>query len=158
MAAASPTSKLLLLSPKLAAGSMRIVLTWDASPKDMDSYLLTPSGCTVSYQKRECADDGQRAVLDLDNTHGNGPETTTIHKAKKGKYTFCVKQYSRHGSMSSSGATVRVFLPSGRTMVKRIGTDGKVRGHKGRGRTWAVLQIDGRTNAVSTADGVPAAF
>jgi hypothetical protein len=107
----------------------------------------------VSYQTRECISDRQRAVLDLDNTHGKGPETTTIHKAERGTYTFCVKQYSHHGSMSSSDATVRVFFPSGHTLVQRIGSDGQVSGPKGRGRAWAVIEINGETREVSTADG-----
>ena len=66
------------------------------------SYLRTPDGCIVWYEHRTCGAkprQSSRAVLDVDNTIGRGPETTTITNALAslgGKgYCFYVKQY-RH--------------------------------------------------------------
>jgi hypothetical protein len=141
--------KKLLVSPKLKPGALRFVLTWSRRPKDLDSYLHTPTGCTVWYRKRTCRGGGQNVHLDLDNTHGHGPETITVKKsARHGTYTYCIKQYSRRGSMPHSRAVGRIFLPSGVVKKFKVGQSGRLAGRRGRGRTWIVVQVDARTHKI----------
>jgi hypothetical protein len=151
--------KTLIVSPKLKRGEFRLVLTWSTTPKDLDSYLKTPDGCIISFRKRFCNRLGGRANLDLDNTHGKGPETITVHKPIAGKYIYYIQQYSRRGSFRASRATVRIFLPNGRSYKHRLGRFGKVIGPHGRGRTWIVAVIDGTTGRIASGAAVsPAAI
>merc|ERR1711871_397581 len=129
----------------MGKGQMRIVLTWSKSPKDLDSYLQTPSKCKVWFRKRHCKTASSSAQLDLDNTRGQGPETITISKIVRGTYYFYVKQFSRRGSMRTSKAVVRVYRPTGAVLKFVVGKHGKLVNPSGRGRTWCVLKINGLT-------------
>ena len=145
------TTKALMLSPKLAAGEIRFVLTWRGSPADIDGHLATPDGCDVWYRQKSCNGESGRAQLDVDNTVGHGPETITLHQCSSGDFFYFVKQYSRRGSMHLSGAIVRAFLPDGRTIVHRVGRAGKITGERGRGRTWAVFKYSCKTGKFTDA-------
>lgn len=101
------------LSPELAMGEIRIVLTWNAYPSDLDSHLSgrTPSGRNFElYFGRRDISDGNTPVasLDVDETGGFGPETTTIYV--DGDYHFWVEDFTHTGEMSGSGAQVKVYL------------------------------------------------
>jgi hypothetical protein len=145
------SAKAVLLSPRLRTGEMRFVLTWGQFPRDLDSYLQTPNGCTVYYRRKRC----RGARLDLDNVKGAGPETITLSKFhKSGFYYYYVRQYSRRGTVERSRATVRVFSGSGYTTY-RLGGFGKLQGPHGRGRTWLVLKIDGKTRKVVDGKQIP---
>jgi hypothetical protein len=91
---------------------LRVVLSWAAEPRDMDSHLAYPDN-HVFYQSTE----GDGANLDVDETDGYGPETITIHKRKGGeKYVYAVHRYSEEGNFSQSQA--RVYLYSGSTLLR----------------------------------------
>ena len=101
------------LSPELASGEIRIVLTWGASPRDLDSHLEgTGSGgeqVDVSFYHLSV---DHVASLDLDDTSGYGPETTTIYDAG-GSYIFKVHNYSANYDsvrLDQSGAVVKIYL------------------------------------------------
>lgn len=99
------------LSPELQAGEIRIVLSWNESPNDLDSHLTgtTSSGEAVHVCYSDTSSrDGTSVSLDYDVTTGYGPETTTIVDTG-GSYTFWVMDYEMTGTMASSGATVRVY-------------------------------------------------
>merc|ERR1719412_1462352 len=73
------------LSPTLDEGSVRLILGWNESPKDMDLHTLQvtkPSGtrsCHTFWRNRNtCASTGVN--LDVDNKAGgyNGVETITL--------------------------------------------------------------------------------
>ncbi len=103
------------ISPELAAGTARIVLEWGAEPVDLDSYLQGTSGSgetvNVSYfNKTAKSGNTVFAELDLDDTSGYGPETTTIYDLS-GSYKFRVADFRRTGTMAAKGATVKVYLP-----------------------------------------------
>lgn len=122
------------ISPALAEGEVRIVLTWGSTPNDLDSYLdgRTDNGenVNVNFRNKTC----NAAELDVDETRGYGPETTTI-KNINGKYTFTVKDFGRTGTMSASGAEVKVYLPgSSQPIVYSIGS--------GMNNEWIVFEID----------------
>lgn len=68
----------------LGPGKLRMVLTWGEEPKDLDSHLLTSTGCHVFYGNKQCPDGS--ASLDADVTDGFGPETINVHTLKPGLY------------------------------------------------------------------------
>ncbi len=103
------------ISPELAEGTARIVLEWGAEPVDLDSYLWGTSGSGETVDVRyshKVAKSGDTvfAELDLDDTSGYGPETTTIYDLS-GSYEFRVADFRRTGTMAANGATVKVYLP-----------------------------------------------
>lgn len=104
-----------VLSPELVEGEIRIVLTWGSTPSDLDSHLfgVTDSGADihVSFRDKTAMYGGNIvANLDLDDTTGYGPETTTIYDIN-GSYSFIVNDYHQTGLIESSDATVTVYLP-----------------------------------------------
>lgn len=107
---------LILLTPCLSRGEMRIVLTWSATPSDEDSHLFTPDGDHICYYDKEKGN----ANLDVDDTDGYGPETVTIDDVQNGVYkyyvadfTHCISDEVNSKEMSESDATVRIYTYRG---------------------------------------------
>lgn len=103
-----------LVSSVGAAGTVKIVLTWGAEPRDLDSYLLGPTGdggqFLVYYASRGSCASNPFACLDVDDTDGFGPETITISRQFPGTYTYSVNRYSGIGTIATSGARVDVYV------------------------------------------------
>ncbi|MDD6039430.1 MAG: hypothetical protein PUD20_11650, partial [bacterium] len=108
-------------APELRDGECAIVLTWGASPSDLDSHLFTTSGSGSSHvwYGRMWDDSGNN--LDVDDTSSYGPETMTIDSlSATDYYKFCVVDFTdcsngdlRSYSMSQSQATVNVYTSDG---------------------------------------------
>eukprot|EP00033_Pygsuia_biforma_P000166 GCRY01000213.1.p1 GENE.GCRY01000213.1~~GCRY01000213.1.p1 ORF type:complete len:422 (-),score=101.30 GCRY01000213.1:293-1507(-) len=100
----------ILLSPKLEKGQYRFVLSWGASPLDLDSHMVDPNNCEVAYNHRSCS----ASHLDVDRTNGYGPETITITNASAspGIYKHFVYIYSS-GNFVNSQAVVKVYNENG---------------------------------------------
>lgn len=115
------------LSQALLEGQMRIVLTWGATPSDLDSHLWAPHyGCNAQnpyhlyFAARQC---GVIVNLDVDDTTSFGPETTTVGVSQDPvigqTYSFLVHDYSNLGSGSSQamsnspGLEVNVYSSGG---------------------------------------------
>ena len=114
----------LYATPELKEDEYRIVLTWDEYPADLDSHLFAPISGSNSDDFHICyyymSDASGNTSLDVDDTSGYGPETTTIKQIKRGQYKFYVCDYtncSRNDEesyeMSNSSATVRVYGSQG---------------------------------------------
>jgi hypothetical protein len=98
------------ISPELGEGEIRIVLEWGEYPWDLDSHLrgTDSNGDNVHVyygNKREPA-----ANLDVDDVDSYGPETTTVVDTN-GEYEFYVIDFNSTGNISTSGATVKVYMP-----------------------------------------------
>lgn len=134
-------------STSVPSGDLRIVLTWDEYPYDLDSHL---KGSTVEgdgefhvyFSNLEYSYNGKTQVfLDLDDTSSYGPETTTIYKANQsGKYSFYVHDYSNRGNndnteLATSRAKVQVF--AGETLVASYSVP-----TSGVGTVWHVFDFD----------------
>lgn len=123
-----------VLSPALS-GEARIVLEWGSKPTDLDSHLTGTSskgnGVHVYFLDTVC----EAAELDLDDTDGYGPETTTIHDLD-GDYTFAVQDYTFSGTMAQNGATVKVYLPGQEPVTITLGADSGV------DNVWEVCRIN----------------
>lgn len=120
------------------SGSLRIVLDWGESPRDLDLHLEQSGGYHISYRSSRTAADGS-AWLDVDCISGYGPETITVGKWTRGKvYTVYVVDYSDRGrthsdALSKSGATARVYNENG--LVKSFSVP------SGNGNRWDICTI-----------------
>lgn len=109
------------VSNTIQSGQMRIVLTWGATPRDLDSHL----DCNMDngdqyhifYMDKTFYSGGgdtsdRIADLDLDDTDSYGPETTTIYRPDPGKYLFLVHNYTHDSDygLAGSGACVQVYM------------------------------------------------
>lgn len=124
VSAESERDREIYATPKLGKDELRIVLTWDETPRDLDSHLFVPSGDSGKDDHHICyyhmADRSGDTALDVDDTDGYGPETTSIYHMKKGQYKFYVADFtncSQHQEtsyeMSDSSAVVRVYGKNG---------------------------------------------
>lgn len=107
------TARNFTISPELASNEIRIVLEWNDAPRDLDSYLFGTSSkgddVKVYYMDKVAENsDGQIASLDVDDTDGYGPETTTIYDTN-GEYEFVVNDFNRTGQLGVMGATVKIY-------------------------------------------------
>lgn len=121
-----------------------VVLTWGATPRDLDSHLTGPLQAGgrfhVFYADGGSLTASPWASLDVDNTGGYGPETITIRRMFQGVYRYSVHDYSNRTSLSStgmanSGARVRVFR--GGTLLREVYVQpGRV------GTLWTVFELE----------------
>lgn len=102
------------VSPKLNLNDIRIVLDWEASPKDLDAHFIKKGGYHISYRNTRILADGN-GELDRDDKDGYGPETITISNVDDlGEYTYTVHDYTnqnnaRNSMLTKSRASVKVF-------------------------------------------------
>jgi hypothetical protein len=95
----------------------KFTLTWGENPSDLDSHLWTPSiGGTayhVYYANRGSLTAPPYAELDLDDVDGYGPENITIKTLSSGTYKYAVYHFAGTGTITTSGARVKVFNSTG---------------------------------------------
>lgn len=108
---------LLVLSPTVAPGSWRVVLTWGSTPRDLDSHLLfakTDGMCETFYSNKQCVAGAASASLDQDRTQGYGPETLSVSgvSALHGAAKHFVYIYSADGGFRPD-AVAKLYGPSG---------------------------------------------
>jgi len=126
----------------LASGEIRIVLTWNENPSDLDSHLYVPVIADEVYYSHKTASDGS-ANLDWDDTTSYGPETITISSQKSAgnTYYYSVYHYSGSGTIGASGAVVKVYNSSGLWKTYNVS------GASGDGSKlwWRVFSLNGST-------------
>ncbi|MBB3226454.1 hypothetical protein FHW69_001044 [Luteibacter sp. Sphag1AF] len=129
---------------------MRIVLTWGANPRDLDSHIVYP-GNNIYYASKR----GTDANLDVDDTDSFGPETITLERKHEGEtYVYAVHDYTHRGSPSStdlSASEAKVFVYVGQSLVRTYYVPtGKV------GNLWTVFRItgEGEFQDINTVRGV----
>lgn len=100
----------LSMSPVLAAGEMRIRLSWGEHPQDLDSHLVKYVNGNREYHiyfNNKYGTNGDN--LDRDDVNGYGPETVTIKEVNaNAKYIYYVHKFAGDGSIKDSGASVKV--------------------------------------------------
>ncbi|MGD9975640.1 MAG: cohesin domain-containing protein, partial [Desulfatirhabdiaceae bacterium] len=139
------------ISPVLSDNYLRIVLTWGASPGDLDSHLTGPDGNGVRFHLYYPL-AGQNTTwgvkLDVDDTSSYGPETITISTYNSGTYRYSVHDYTNMYNNSStalsntSDARVQVF--EGSTLIESFNVPtGQV------GTLWTVFELDGDTRQIT---------
>lgn len=136
------------VTPVLSGSDMRIVLTWGASPSDLDSHLTGPiSGSSSRFHVYFANKSATRVNLDVDDTESYGPETVTIGEFLPGIYRYSVHDFSNLRSfdstaLSNSGAQVKVFQGSSLVTTFNVPT-GQV------GTLWTVFEMDGATRTIT---------
>lgn len=128
-------------------GDVRIVLTWDETPFDLDAHLTGPAvgggRFHVYFANQTYAPGGTvYADLDLDDLVSYGPETVTIYERSDGVYRYSVHDYSNRASTSStalaqSGAQAQVYQGGSLTRTFNVPSGG--------GTLWTVFELDGAT-------------
>lgn len=128
------------MSKSLAFNEVRVVLTWGRTPRDLDSHLIGVSPRNVEYHRffgnRSSQNDNWMANLDVDDTNGDGPETTTFTIDASKRYVFYVHNYTGEAGMDVSNAKVVVYCGN-RTPVTFTLPSGNPT------RYWAVFEING---------------
>lgn len=127
------------LSPTMnSLDGIRIVLSWNEDPLDIDSHISYPGNHICYYHKT-----GSMGNLDVDDTDGYGPETVTIEKKAQGqKYVYAVHDFTDKDDFENknlsieSGAKVYVYI--GNTLVKTY----SVPSNNNIGNVWIVFMID----------------
>ncbi|MDO4582804.1 MAG: carboxypeptidase-like regulatory domain-containing protein [Planctomycetia bacterium] len=130
------------LSPGLKEGEIRIVLTWEKEPADLDAHLEGPlpddSRFHISFQEKGDLKSKEFVQLDCDARRGFGPETITVLGVLPGTYKYFVHDYTNQKevdstALSRSRAVVKVYY-GGQTYTFKPEGEGK-------GNLWNVCEI-----------------
>jgi adhesin/invasin len=131
------------------AGVMRIVLTWNETPADLDAMLWTPitEYPKIWYVDRGNCSDIPYACLDTDDKNGYGPETITVSQLQPGNYAFGVHNpnytiFPNITPLTQSGAQVRVYNSTG--VINEFSVP-----VVGQGDLWYVFDLNGDTGEIT---------
>lgn len=113
---ANVTAPTVFLSPAGNNVAWRFVLTWGATPQDLDAHLTGPiQNSQVRFhvyypvQQRGSLVQSPFALLDIDVVTGLGPETITMSQEVAGTYRYYVDNFSQESPLRTSGALVKVY-------------------------------------------------
>ena len=132
---AADTQQDLTLTPTLSATEATITLTWQQTPRDLDSHFIKDSVYEVYYNNPNVSlSTGETASLDNDDTSSYGPENITVNNIdQNATYTYNVFNWSNESALSTSNAVVTVNFGS-ETLTFRPPNQS--------GRTWTVFTIE----------------
>ncbi|KAA5534910.1 tetratricopeptide repeat protein [Taibaiella lutea] len=115
---------------------MRIVLSWGASPSDLDAHLAYGSN-HIYWDHKE----GSNANLDVDDINSYGPETITIEQKNNGQeYIFSIHDYSDRknpNTMNLSNSQAKVFVYIGSSLVRTYYVPRNMQGN-----LWTVFKLN----------------
>ena len=142
-----------------AAPDLKIVLTWGASPADLDAHLVGPAAdgksddFHVYWGVKSYAYNGVvYNELQVDDMNGDGPEVMLVNTVTDGVYRFSVHDFTNRNdaasqALSNAGATVQVYLGTAKTPVKTYTVPaGRV------GNYWIVFDYNGATGVFQTVN------
>jgi uncharacterized protein YfaP (DUF2135 family) len=116
---------------------LRVVLSWGATPSDLDSHISYP-GNHVYFN----AKTGDDADLDVDDVDSYGPETITLQKKRFGEtYVYAVHDFVNSSNPSSdalSNSQAKVFVYVGQSLVRTYYVPTGQRGN-----LWTVFRLNG---------------
>lgn len=132
--------------------AIRFVLSWGSEsdgedvPEDMDSHIFGPSLSgsgmhEVFYDSKKYGVGEVYTMLDVDEIHYNGPETTTIQKLLDGTYYYYVYRYSDYGTLQASKAKVDIYSGDQLLTTYHIPDNGGTDA-----RYWKVCSYDAKTD------------
>ena len=126
-----------------AEGSLRIVLSWGASPSDLDSHITGPDGYGsrfhVYYSNSSYSDE---VSLDVDDVSSYGPETITINSFNDGMYRYSVHNYSDQSTVGCEGiynSPARVEIYGSTGLVNSFTAPSSAGAS---GNTWRVFELN----------------
>ena len=117
------TAPVVFLSPAGQNVAWRFVLSWSASPQDLDAHLTGPITNSNNRFHVYFADTGSViaspfARLDVDVVSGFGPETITMSQQIAGVYRYYVHNFSAETPLKSSNARLDVY--QGSTLIRQF--------------------------------------
>lgn len=121
------------LSPSSSNVDFRIVLQWEANPRDLDAHLYKGQ-YHIYYANKGNQYTSPYTVLDVDKTTGYGPETITIYNLNNDECKYYVHRYAGSPEITQSNAVVKVF--SGNSLLKTYHVP-----TSGNGDWWYVFDI-----------------
>lgn len=143
IASQSEAEQEIAITPVLSVtDDYRIILSWNASPADIDSHVegIWPSNeghFHVCFYDMEASRNGERiASLDLDDRNGYGPETVTLTVDPEAQYVYYVHNFSGEAPLYTSGAQVKVY--QGNTLLQTY----NVPVERVSGSVWNVFKIE----------------
>lgn len=143
----TPASQNILVSPLLNTDEVRVVLSWNAEPRDLDSHLEYGSSAPNQVVWNDKVKLGGDLTLDVDVVTGFGPETVTLKGStwSQSRRGYSVYNWSReckarnffgsctdYAELYESGAIVRVYRSNGLVRSYVVG-NGQV------GRWWQLF-------------------
>lgn len=146
-------------SEETVSGDLRIVLSWGATPSDLDSHLIGPKKDSngrfhIDYTNKNYYYNDEHIVnLDVDDTTSYGPETITVYSMNdSGTYSYYVHDYTNRNSssstaMSNSGAYVQLY------MGDRLYATYYIPVNKA-GTVWHVFDIDASTGRITPVNEI----
>ena len=110
--------------------------------------MITPKGCTVNFERVSCSDSALDfdVNLDIDDVQYYGPETTTIHKSSRGRFSYFVHIYEPGKKWSDISANVKVYDETG--LVYSVDSPRCT----GRRRWWHVMDYDATQRSFALID------
>jgi uncharacterized protein YfaP (DUF2135 family) len=150
----------LIVSPVLPPDGYRVVLTWgdDAGQRDLDSHLQWggPRGqsCKTYWARRShTCTNGIGSSLDVDDTNGEGPETTTMSHVDSSCTSGCELRFKVHNytgrrsKTSPAGATVKLY--HGDTLAATFESDSADSAPHRHDDWWDVFTLNAQTGEVT---------
>lgn len=129
----TPSNQDVLISPDLADDEVRIVLSWNKDPRDLDSHLEYGYSHPAQVVWNDKSHLNGDLVLDYDVVTGFGPETVTLKGDawNQSRRAYSVFNWTRYATpswysvvpISDSGATVRIYKKSGLVRSFHAGPD-----------------------------------
>ncbi len=125
---------------QVESGSYRIVLTWGANPRDLDSHIVGQlnSGDNFHvYFAHKSQLDGSNMVcnLDRDDTEGNGTETIILNPQNDQPYYYYIYKYAGSSDIAHSGAHIDIYDSNGLIDSFNAPTN------QGSGKYWNIFAI-----------------
>jgi len=150
------TFQISMSSDITAEGGLRIVLSWNEHPRDIDSHLITPAiegeSYHVYYADPGSLENAPYAGLDRDDVTSYGPETVTIDQFFPGIYRYSVKYFAGEGALATSGAIVKVYDINGLLHTFNVPpTVGSIPSEFD--DEWVVFSLDGNTGEITSSSG-----
>ena len=128
------------ITPIISGNKFRVVLTWGASPSDLDSHVvgkLSNGNQFHVYFSDKSEYDGSVEVcnLDVDDTTSYGPETITLNTTTDNPYYYYIHRWSDHGLLATSNAQINLYQGENLVATFNVPTD------QAEGRYWNVFAI-----------------
>ena len=135
------TASISMSPDNIETNQIRIVLTWDDTPYDLDAHLTSSYGNVNFETKKVYNSNGDLAAeLDIDKREGRGPETITISKPNDTTYTYMVHNYSAayHDDIPITSSNAHIVVYSGNRQIASYNAP-----TSGTGNMWTVFSING---------------
>lgn len=143
-----------VITPPPPEGALRVVLTWGATPTDLDSHLTGPDGGGGRFHVYWINRSYGLTNLDVDDVTSFGPETITVFPPAAGTFRYSVHNWSNQSSSGSDGiaaSPARVEVHDHLGLVCTYTAPQAAQA----GNTWRVFEVESRETGSGVALDLP---